>query len=91
MPADGAIPAFWKPRLVPGIRLHFDLLNLAHRIPVIAVTSATAQAYLVVLAVGSSLRPGEAVGTAQERHNPINKSEEGEHIGSSTAQYAATS
>jgi hypothetical protein len=32
------------------------------------------------------LWPGKTVGTAQERHNSINKSEQGEHIGSSTAQ-----
>jgi hypothetical protein len=37
------------------------------------------------------LRPGKAMGTAQERHNPIDKSEEGEHMGSSTAQTNAVS
>ena len=76
----------WVPPLAQDIALYLNFLDLAHVVPVIAITRATAQAYLVVLPVGSSLRPGKTVGAAQERHNPINQSEEGEHIGSISAQ-----
>lgn len=88
---DRAIRGSWKPGLAQGIALHLNFFDLAHVIPVVSVTRATAQAHLVILAVGPGLRPGKAMGTAQERHNPINKSEEGEHMGSSTAQTNAVS
>lgn len=76
-----------NPGLAQCIALHLNFLDLAHVIPVVAVTRATAQAYLVILAVGPGLRPGKTVSAAQERHNPINKSEQGEHYG---LQYRTT-